>query len=69
MAYNKKADDNYRKKCNTIGLKYTPNEFNEYIRIRMYCDEKGISLQRYIKELVKSDLDKKGIKYTDSTDI
>ena len=68
MAYNKKADDNYRKKCNTIGLKYTPNESNEYIRIRTYCDVMGLSLQKYIKELVKQDLDNKGIEYTDSTD-
>lgn len=68
MAYNKKADDNYRKKCNTIGLKYTPNESNEYIRIRMYCDIKGMSLQKYIKELIKQDLDSKGIEYADSMD-
>ena len=69
MAYNKKADDNYRKKCNTIGQKYTPNEVNEYIRIRMYCEQNGISLQKYIKELIKSDLDKKEIDYIkDSAD-
>lgn len=30
MAYNKKADANYRKKCNQIALKYTPNESNDY---------------------------------------
>lgn len=64
MAYNKKADANYRKKCNTIGLKYTPNESNEYVRIKTYCDVKGMSLQKYIKELVKRDLDNKGVGYT-----
>ena len=68
MAYNKKADANYRKKCNQIALKYTPNESKEYNRLRLYCNDNGLSVQGYIKELVKRDLDSKGIEYAESTD-
>lgn len=65
MAYNKKADENYRKKIKTIGLKYTLNELDEYNRLIKYCNDNNLSYQSYIKSLAKADLDKKGIPYTD----
>lgn len=64
MAYSKIADDNYRKKCKTIGLKYTPNEMNEYNRIVKYCKDNRLSYQNYIKTLIKCDMDEKGIEYS-----
>lgn len=70
MAYSKIGNDNYRKKCKTIGLKYTPNEITEYDRIIQYCKNNNFSYQGYIKELIKADLDSKGFEYTptDETD-
>lgn len=65
MAYNKKADENYRKKIKTVGLKYTLNELDEYNRLIKYCNDNNLSYQGYIKSLVKADLNKKGIPYTD----
>ena len=65
MAYNKKADENYRKKIKTVGLKYTLNELDEYNRLIKYCNNNNLSYQGYIKSLVKDDLDDKGIPYTD----
>lgn len=61
MVYSKIANDNYRKKCKTIGLKYTPNEMGEYNRIVKYCKDNGLTYQSYIKNLIKNDLDSKGI--------
>jgi|GEM_PF-2776599 len=66
MAYNKKADDNYRKKYKYIGLKYAIAELPEYYRIVDYCERNNVSLQGYIKALVKADLDAKGVPYPDS---
>lgn len=65
MAYNKKADENYRKKIKTVGLKYTLNELDEYNRLIKYCNDNNLSYQGYIKSLAKTDLDNKGIPYTD----
>ncbi|ENZ28721.1 hypothetical protein Ccl03g_33070 [Enterocloster clostridioformis] len=63
MAYSKGAQDNYRKKCKQIGLKYTPNELHEYNRIVGYCKVNHMTYQNYIKSLIKADLDAKGIPY------
>ena len=63
MAYNKKADRNYNANSKVIGLKYTPNQIAEYNRIKQYCTDNKLTLQGYIKELIKRDLDAKNIPY------
>lgn len=63
MAYNKKADRNYNVNSKIIGLKYTPNQIAEYNRIKQYCTDNKLTLQGYIKELIKRDLDAKNIPY------
>ena len=63
MAYNKKADRNYNINSKVIGLKYTPNQIAEYNRIKQYCTDNKLTLQGYIKELIKRDLDAKNIPY------
>ena len=63
MAYNKKADRNYNANSKVIGLKYTPNQIDEYNRVKQYCTDNKLTLQGYIKELIKRDLDNKGIPY------
>ena len=65
MAYNKKADANYRKKTQSFALKYFATDIQEGLR---YIESTGISCNAYLKELVKRDLDSKGIEYTDNID-
>lgn len=63
MAYNAKADKNYNANSKAIGLKYTPNQIAEYNRIKQYCTDNNLTLQGYIKELIKRDLDSKQVPY------
>lgn len=67
MAYNAKADKNYNDKCNKVQFKYTEKETNEYIRLQTYLKDNNIQVTRYLKQLIKSDLDSKHIPYTPGT--
>ena len=69
MAYNKKADENYRKKIDRMAIKYSISEQAESERLRSYLAQTEQSANSYIKGLIKRDLDEKGIAYPDSTDI
>lgn len=65
-----KAIKKYNQKSKYIQLKFTQNQNCEYNRIVSYCELNNMSMQGYIKELIKRDLDGKGIAYpTDTTDI
>lgn len=68
MAYNKKADENYRKKIDRMAIKYGISELNESERLRTYLKESKQSANSYIKGLIKADLDSKNVQYIDSTD-
>lgn len=61
-----KAINTYNKKSKYIQLKFTQNSVDEYQRIVNYTNINKISMQHYIKELIKSDLDNKGIPYPQS---
>lgn len=61
MAYNKKAQDNYRKKSIQFAISYRPTDIIEGKRLKQYLEETGQSANRYIKDLIKKDLDSKGI--------
>ena len=63
MAYNKKADRNYNINSKIIGLKYTPNQIDEYNRVKQYCTDNNLTLQGYIKGLIQRDLDAKQVPY------
>ena len=52
------------KQCATYTAKYTPKERQESNRIDKYLQDVGISANKYIKELIKRDLDSKSIPYT-----
>lgn len=58
-----KAIKKYNQKSKYIQLKFTQNQNCEYNRIVSYCEMNNISMQGYIKELIKRDLDSKGIEY------
>ena len=69
MAYDAKAQKKYNQKSKYIQLKFTQNQNCEYNRIVSYCELNNMSMQGYIKVLIKRDLDGKGIVYpTDTTD-
>ena len=55
-----KAIKKYNQKSKYIQLKYTENISHEYDRIVKYCTDNNLSLQGYIKEIIKQDLDSKG---------
>ena len=67
MAYNKKADENYRKKTKAFTIKYFATDISEGKRLQVYLDSTGVSANSYLKELVKRDLDEKNIPYTPDT--
>ena len=69
MAYNKEAQKKYNGKSNYIQLKYTANQMAEYNRIKQYCIDNNFTLQGYIKELIKRDLDAKQIPYISDTPV
>lgn len=56
-----KAIRKYNANSKYIQLKFTSNQLSEYKRIIKYCDNNNLSYQGYIKELIRNDLDKKGI--------
>ena len=60
-----KAIKKYNQKSKFINIKYTPNATNEYERINQYCKDNNLSMQGYIKNLIKMDLDSKNVPYPD----
>ena len=56
------------KACKNYTIKYTPKEINESNRLQAYLNKNGLSANAYLKELVKRDLDSKGIEYADNTE-
>ena len=47
----------YNTKSKYIQLKFTENQLSDYERIVKHCNDNGLSLQGYIKQLIKKDLD------------
>lgn len=68
MAYNKKNQSDYNKKCEQFKVQYRLCDIDEGKRLKAYLAQSGISANSYIKGLIKRDLDSKGIAYPDSTD-
>lgn len=65
MAYSAKSQLSYNQKCVRFAIKYTPAEKNESNRLKKYLEKNGLSANGYIKDLIKRDLDSKGIEYND----
>lgn len=69
MAYNKKNQSDYNKKCEQFKVQYRLTDISEGKRLKAYLRESGQSANSYIKGLIKRDLDEKGIAYPDSMDM
>ena len=70
MVYNKEVQSRYRRKIAQFKAEYSLSEADkkEALRIRAYLAETGQSANAYIKDLIKRDLDKKGVPYPDNTE-
>lgn len=65
MAYNKKNQSDYNKKCEQFKVQYRLCDIEEGKRLKVYLAQTGMSANSYIKGLIKADLDSKGIPYPD----
>lgn len=64
----RKADKKYNEKSITLTVSYRPTDIIEGIRVKQYLQDNNMSVNSYIKQLIKSDLDNKGIDYPSDTD-
>lgn len=64
----KRADEKYRltHKVITKTIAYKKQDISEGQRLKAYLKETGQSANSYIKDLIKCDLDAKGIPYPES---
>lgn len=65
MAYNAESQKKYNNKCNFVRLKYTEKESDEYNRLINYVENNDLKISHYLKELIKKDLNEKGVSYND----
>lgn len=63
MAYSPKSQKKYNDKCYRFSIKFVPSEQEEVKRFKKYLEMSGKSANTYIKELIKNDMDEKGIIY------
>ena len=63
----KRADEKYRLTHNVITktIAYKKQDIEEGQRLKAYLAETGQSANSYIKDLIKRDLDAKGVSYPD----
>ena len=61
MSYNKESQKAYNEKCTVVRLKYTEKEMEEYNRLIAYIEQTNQLKSVYIKELIKKDLESKGL--------
>lgn len=64
----KRYEKKRAKQCKTYAIKYTPPELIESNRLQTYLATANTSANSYIKALIKSDLDAKGIPYPDDSE-
>lgn len=71
MAYSAKSQATYKKKIKQFKVQYNLQD-KDGIRLQTYLNATGQSANTYLKNLIRRDLDEKGIEYTiidDRTDI
>lgn len=61
MAYNAEAQKKYREKTINFLVKYYPTDIEYGKKLKEYLADTGQSANSYLKELIKADLDEKGI--------
>lgn len=61
MAYSKKSQADYKKKLKQFKVQYNLQDNAEGLRLQKYLDDTKQSANSYLKELIKKDLDEKGV--------
>ena len=61
MAYNAEAQKKYREKTINFLVKYYPTDIDYGKKLKEYLADTGQSANSYLKELIKADLDSKGV--------
>lgn len=61
MSYSKEAQKRYSKKTMTFAVKYYPTDIEYGQKLKEYLAHTGQSANSYLKELIKADLDSKGV--------
>lgn len=64
----RKADRKYNEKRMNFAISYTPTDILDGKRLKQYLIDCNLTANSYIKQLIKSDLDTKGIDYPSDTD-
>lgn len=54
----REAKKRYKAKTIQKQIEYSPNEAEEYKRIDEYCRQMDISYQRYVKDLIRRDMER-----------
>lgn len=63
MSYSKKSQADYKKKLKQFKVQYNLQDNTEGLRLQKYLDDTKQSANSYLKELIKKDMDEKGIEY------
>lgn len=63
MAYSKQSQSDYKKKIIQAKVQWSLSDIAEGKRMQAYLKETGKSANAYIKQVIKADLDSKGVKY------
>lgn len=61
MAYSKKSQADYKKKIKQFKVQYNLQDNVEGLRLQKYLDNTKQTANSYLKDLIKKDLDEKGI--------
>ena len=59
----KRAQDKYNKKRVVVSTTFRENDMKEYNSLKKYLEMNNLSVNSYLKDLIKRDLDSKGITY------
>lgn len=63
----RKADRKYNEKRMNYAISYTPTDISDGKRLKQYLTDCNLTANSYIKQLIKIDLDSKGIDYPKET--
>lgn len=61
LSYSKEAQKRYSKKTMTFAVKYYPTDIEYGKKLKEYLEATEKSANSYLKELIKKDLDSKGV--------
>lgn len=63
MAYSAKSQSIYKKKLKQFKVQYNLQDNIDGLRLQQYLDNSNQTANAYLKDLIKRDLDSKGIEY------